>query len=614
MSLPSTIRKFVHWVCRISLKENWIYQAMFAPATVRKAATTFRPWIESLEVRINPGGSGGSAGTHAPVTMDNTVGTSEDTPYTFQLADFDFSDPNDDPVDDFAAVKVISLPTNGTLVLGFDGVALDQEIDVADIEANKLRFIPDLNEFGSAYATWNFAVVDSSSTNDTSATHTMTINVAAVDPFVYFASYEFGGNQGETAQITVALSETSTEDVTVYCETTDVTAEAGEDYTAFGDYVTILAGYLSATFDIILLEQTEAEDAKSFTISMSDPTNADIGDASVANFVIVTTLGAEEDPIDELNELGGQIDDRLETIDGLITQFNGYSSQLPGLRQAEDDWDYFGVLSEISTNVLNGLNGLLSISDQIISHGEDAASAEKSQGMKYRIFGINAHMSELTSKLTQVTTALGNEKAVFEATYDNADNVVFALQQLINPVQARINRANNIFTANINHAIPESAPASIATLNSNFGDMSTLFAAVVARHVAIIAFDISLYAIAVDGSFNRFSYDSVLLSLSSFATANFVDCTDNGQNAFSVVNKRTAAYADINVNDVYAIKGLEQYVTNFASYLLSERNLVNAQYAYMFGILQGDEDDSILVSLSACATELNNGYQILITV
>ena len=50
----------------------------------------------------------------APTGASNTVTTLEDTAYTFGVADFGFSDPNDNPPNSLLAVKITTLPTAGT--------------------------------------------------------------------------------------------------------------------------------------------------------------------------------------------------------------------------------------------------------------------------------------------------------------------------------------------------------------------------------------------------------------------------------------------------------------------------------------------------------------------
>src|SRR5438132_7887207 len=54
----------------------------------------------------------------APSGADNTVTTVEDRAYTFSAADFGFSDANDTPPNNFLAVKIVSLPARGALMIG----------------------------------------------------------------------------------------------------------------------------------------------------------------------------------------------------------------------------------------------------------------------------------------------------------------------------------------------------------------------------------------------------------------------------------------------------------------------------------------------------------------
>ena len=48
-----------------------------------------------------------------PSGADKTITTLEDTAYTFSLADFGFSDPNDSPAGSLLAVKITTLPPPG---------------------------------------------------------------------------------------------------------------------------------------------------------------------------------------------------------------------------------------------------------------------------------------------------------------------------------------------------------------------------------------------------------------------------------------------------------------------------------------------------------------------
>ena len=118
-----------------------------------------------------------AAANDTPTSADKTVTTAEDTAYTFTADDFDFSDP--DAGDSLSGVKIVSLPSVGTLAL--DGAALtaNQTVPRADIDAGKLSFTPAPNANGPAYASFTFRVSDG--TDDSTDEYAMTMDVTAVN-------------------------------------------------------------------------------------------------------------------------------------------------------------------------------------------------------------------------------------------------------------------------------------------------------------------------------------------------------------------------------------------------------------------------------------------------
>ncbi|MDU9415778.1 retention module-containing protein [Pseudomonas sp. zfem005] len=120
----------------------------------------------------------------APVAVNDTFSTTEDTSVTITAAGLFGADgtgpDNDSDVDSssFANIKVTQLASNGVLQLNGVAVTLGQVISAADINANKLVFVPDSNENGSPYATFQYQVSDGSLYSNTA---TVTINVSAVN-------------------------------------------------------------------------------------------------------------------------------------------------------------------------------------------------------------------------------------------------------------------------------------------------------------------------------------------------------------------------------------------------------------------------------------------------
>jgi hypothetical protein len=156
-----------------------------------------------------------------PSSADHTVSTTEDTPYTFTLADFPFSDIDGDGL---AKVQIAALPSQGSLQLSGTDVTLTQEIAAAAIAAGSLKFVPASNANGSPDESFQFKVHDG--TEYSVASHTMTVDVAAVndlptldaianpaeifedsgDQVVTLAGISAGGSESQLLQVTAASS------------------------------------------------------------------------------------------------------------------------------------------------------------------------------------------------------------------------------------------------------------------------------------------------------------------------------------------------------------------------------------------------------------------------
>ena len=169
--------------------------------TVEYVANTEDPPASAqLSVTINDNGftgAGGammdSAGVQIVITSindepsgaDDTVTTDEGTAYVFTLADFGFSDPDND---NFNSAIITTLPVEGLLELNGTALVpgdLPAEIDAADIDNGLLAFVTDPGENGAGYASFDFQVKDDGGTpnggedTDQSA-NTLTIDVIAV--------------------------------------------------------------------------------------------------------------------------------------------------------------------------------------------------------------------------------------------------------------------------------------------------------------------------------------------------------------------------------------------------------------------------------------------------
>ena len=109
-----------------------------------------------------------------PTAADYTVATAVDTAYTFTADDFGFADT--DPGDMLASVRIVTVPTPGTLALDGTAVTALDDVTKAQIDGDMLTFTPVAGATGIGYASFTFKVNDG--TDDSASAYTMTIDVA----------------------------------------------------------------------------------------------------------------------------------------------------------------------------------------------------------------------------------------------------------------------------------------------------------------------------------------------------------------------------------------------------------------------------------------------------
>lgn len=120
----------------------------------------------------------------APFGQDKTITVIEDTAYTFAASDFGFSDADGN---NFSALIVTVLPTNGTLTLNGGNVSANQAIAAADLQ--KLVWTPSPDAAGNNLAFLSFKVVDDGGTfgggeNTDTVVNTIIFNVTDVPDII----------------------------------------------------------------------------------------------------------------------------------------------------------------------------------------------------------------------------------------------------------------------------------------------------------------------------------------------------------------------------------------------------------------------------------------------
>ncbi len=149
----------------------------------------------------------------APAGANNTISTSQNTPYAFAAADFGFTDPADAPPNNLLAVKITSLPAAGTLTDNGVAVTVGQFVTVTDINAGNLVFTPAANTSGNNYGNFTFQVQDNGGTANGGvdldpAPKTMTVNVVWVNhaPSLSGANSLSAINQNDTSSAGTPVS------------------------------------------------------------------------------------------------------------------------------------------------------------------------------------------------------------------------------------------------------------------------------------------------------------------------------------------------------------------------------------------------------------------------
>jgi hypothetical protein len=114
----------------------------------------------------------------APVGTDTTVVINEDNDHTFTTENFGFTDV--DAGDALRAVRIDTLPANGTLFLGANAVVAGDIITATQIANGLLGFVPDQHGNGAGYGTFTFSVQDLLGIPD-GTPKTLTLNVTPVN-------------------------------------------------------------------------------------------------------------------------------------------------------------------------------------------------------------------------------------------------------------------------------------------------------------------------------------------------------------------------------------------------------------------------------------------------
>ena len=190
-------------------------------------------------------------------------------------------------------VTVVYVTSDGTTTENGDYTAQSATLTISAGETSGTISVPILTdtEFES---TETATLTLSSPTNGTIVGDTTTadLEITNVDDVLLTIADQSVDENAGTATFTVTLSEVSASDVTVEYATGSGTATDGTDYTATNGTLTVLAGATTGTIEVPVTNDATNEDNETATLTLSNPTNATITDAT-ADLVITDDDGIE---------------------------------------------------------------------------------------------------------------------------------------------------------------------------------------------------------------------------------------------------------------------------------------------------------------------------------
>ena len=189
------------------------------------------------------------------------------------------------------AVGVSYATSNGTAIAGSDYTATSGTLSWANGDAaNKTFTIPITNDtLDESNETFTITLSNPTggATLGSPSTGTVTIVDNDATPTVQFSTTASSGGEATTpASITVTLSASSGQTVTVNYATSNGTAAAGSDYTATSGTLTFAPGVMSRIITVPIMNDTAVEGSETFMVALSSPVNATLGTTTTHTYTI----------------------------------------------------------------------------------------------------------------------------------------------------------------------------------------------------------------------------------------------------------------------------------------------------------------------------------------
>ena len=241
-------------------------------------------WTNITEITLTVNGGGfESFGIDDIILTTNTApsassftannGPYENLTYTFNTADFGYSDTDGDPLDHLV---IESVPAAGVLYVDADNddsydsgeqVSIGSQVTKADLDAGKLQYIQN----GSTNSSFQFEVNDG--TTNSSGNYVASLNVLPVPTVTLSVT---PGSKAEnittTSEVKATLSNTYAADVTVNLDFSGTAINQG-DYTRSSSSITITPGNTSGTITLQNINDMLFEGDETVVVDISSVTN-----------------------------------------------------------------------------------------------------------------------------------------------------------------------------------------------------------------------------------------------------------------------------------------------------------------------------------------------------
>jgi len=210
-----------------------------------------------------------------------------------------------------STVTVNFATSDGTAVAGSDYTSNSGVLTFSPGDVSETISVVIADDAIDEIATESYTVTLSSATNATISSPSAIGGITDNDgvPDIAIADGSVGEGDG-TATFTVSLDAASGQTVTVDFATADGTALAGSDYTANSGTLTFVAGNVSETITVVIIDDALSEASEDFTIDLSNAVNGSILDAAATGTI------TDNDPAPSLS-----IDDVTVAEDGGAASF-----------------------------------------------------------------------------------------------------------------------------------------------------------------------------------------------------------------------------------------------------------------------------------------------------